>query len=111
MQIGRGWTAALATGISCTRGLAEQFADEFFAREIKINCYVAKDLSERGDSDLLVNWNGHVMFDAFEVRCEVDMAAGLASGLVSEATQSTNQVVTADVAGNLQAGMTSSLTM
>ena len=42
---------------------------------------------------------------------KADVAAGLAGGFVTETAQRSDKVITADIAGKLQAGMTSSLTM
>jgi len=55
--------------------------------------------------------DGDVVLGAFLIGADADVAAGLAGGFVAEATQGSDEVITADIAGKLQAGMTSSLTM
>jgi hypothetical protein len=58
-----------------------------------------------------VIWDGDVVLCALYVGAEADVAAGLARSVVPKATQGSDKIVAADIAGKFQAGMTSSLTM
>jgi len=55
--------------------------------------------------------DGDMVLCAFQAGANADVAAGLAGRFVTEAAQGSNEVIAADVAGKLQAEMTSSLTM
>ena len=58
-----------------------------------------------------MGWDCDVVFAALQIGCDADVAVGLARDLVAEAPQCSNQFIAAEVAGKLQAGMTSSRTM
>jgi hypothetical protein len=90
---------------------AEQLAGQFFSRQVEIVGDVAENLSECADPELFVIWDSDVVLCAFHSGTDADVAAGLTGSFVTEATQGSNKIITADIAGKLQAGMTSSLTV
>lgn len=92
-------------------GLAKQLAGQLFSRHIEVVGDVAENFSEGADSKLFVIRNGDVVLGAFQIGTDTDVAASLASGFIAETAQGSHKVIAADIAGKLQAGMTSSLTM
>ena len=58
-----------------------------------------------------MGWDRNVVLGAFELRRDSYVAARLTSNFVAKTSQRSNQLFTANVAGKLQAEMTSSLTM
>jgi hypothetical protein len=91
--------------------LTEKLLAQFLARQVEISSHVAEDFGKGANFELLVGRDRDVMFRTFEFRCDSNVAASLASGFIPELAQSANKVFAAQVAGKLQAGMTSSLTM
>src|SRR5271170_1752786 len=91
--------------------LSEKFSCQLFACEVEVRSDIAKDFRECAHFELSVGRHRNMMFDAFELRGDTDVAAGLTSHFITETAQRSNEFFTADIAGKLQAGMTSSLTM
>ena len=72
---------------SVPRLLPEELLDQLFFRYVQIIGDVAEDFGECANAKLFVDWDCDVVFVALSVRCEADVAAGLARDLVAEAAQ------------------------
>ena len=91
--------------------LPEEVLNQLLARQIEIGRYIGEDFSKCANSELFVGRDGDVVFPAFEVRCDSNVAPRLTSNFVAKTAQGSNESFAADVAGKFQAGITSSLTM
>src|SRR5258708_3331306 len=90
--------------------LVEEFLNQLLACEIEIGSYVAEDFSESANFELFVSRDCDVVFPAFEVRCDSNVAASLTSNIVAKTAQTSNEFFAAYIACNLQAGIPWSLT-
>ena len=88
----------------------EELVDEILDRKLQIARNGSKDASERPDTKIVEIGYGDVVLDPAGGRHQSHVATGLSPDLVAEAPQTAGEVAPRDVAGNLQAGRTSSRT-
>jgi hypothetical protein len=98
------------TGLRCWGLAAKEIVQQRGKIHFKVSGDFAEDLAQGSYAKGLVGRDGDVVLWAPNGRSHTHVAAGLASDLVPVTPQEGSQLGAFEVAGKLQAGMTSSLT-